>query len=111
MDFLQLDVLEEKYVKFGTEKMVSLTCFENISQTHARVPYSLSGLMVVHFESVRLKKMSMTLNNLVEMMSPTCNNSSMASILFCIFDFFTIGGSEKGVCEAEYRKEGSGQGD
>jgi len=26
--------------------------------------------MVVHFESVRLKKMSMTLENLAEMMSP-----------------------------------------
>ena len=28
--------------------------------------------MVVHFESVRLEKMGMTLENLVEMMSPTC---------------------------------------
>jgi len=28
--------------------------------------------MVVHFESVRLKKMSMTLEILVEMMSPIC---------------------------------------
>ena len=27
--------------------------------------------MVVHFESVRLEKMSMTLENLVEMMNPT----------------------------------------
>ena len=39
--------------------------------THARVPYSSPVLMVVHFESVRLKKMSRTLVNLVEMMSPT----------------------------------------
>ena len=40
--------------------------------THARVPYSTPVLMVVHFESVRLEKMSRTLENLVEMMSPTC---------------------------------------
>ena len=69
---MQLDVLEKKYVKLGTEKMVSPTCFENIAQTHARVSYSISGLIVVHFRLVRLKKMSMSLDNLVEMMSPTC---------------------------------------
>ena len=39
--------------------------------THARVPYSSPELMVVHFESVRLKKMSKTLENLAEMISPT----------------------------------------
>ena len=48
--FLQLDILEKKYVKFGTEKMVSLTCSENIARTHVRVPYSITELMVVHFE-------------------------------------------------------------
>jgi len=32
----------------------------------------------------------------------------MISILFCTFDFSSIGGSEKGVCEAEYGKEDSG---
>ena len=42
------------------------------AQTHARVPYSSPVLMVVHFELVRLEKMSRTLENLVEMMSPTC---------------------------------------
>jgi len=52
--------------------MVSPTCFKNHSWTHARVPYSISGLMVVHFELVRLEKMSITLENLVEIMSPTC---------------------------------------
>ena len=41
------------------------------TQTHARVPYSSPVLMVVHFESVRLEKMSRTLENVVEMMSPT----------------------------------------
>ena len=39
-----------------------------------------------------------------------CWNSSMASILFCISDFSSIGGSGKGVCEAEYEKEDGGQG-
>ena len=29
--FLQLDVLEEKYIKLGTGKMVSPTCFENVA--------------------------------------------------------------------------------
>ena len=42
------------------------------TRTHAKVPYSSLVLMVVHFESVRLEKMSKTLKNLVEMMSPTC---------------------------------------
>ena len=41
------------------------------ARTHARVPYSSPVLMVVHFELVRLEKMSMTLENLVVMMSPT----------------------------------------
>ena len=40
--------------------------------THARAPYSSPVLMVVHFELVRLKKISRTLKNLVERMSPTC---------------------------------------
>ena len=39
--------------------------------THARVPYSVSVLIVVHFESVRQEKMSRTLENLAEMMNPT----------------------------------------
>ena len=51
---------------------MSPRCFENIARTHTRVPYSISGLMVVRFGSVILEKMSMTLDNLVEMMSPTC---------------------------------------
>jgi len=59
-------------VKLSSTKMMSSTCFENIAQTHARVSYSIPGLLVVHFESVRLAKMSATLENLVKMMSPTC---------------------------------------
>ena len=60
-------------MKLGTGKMESLTCFfENIVWTHARVSYSFPGWMVFHLESVRLEKMSITLENLVEMMSPIC---------------------------------------
>ena len=46
--------------------------FAIAARAHKRVPYSNLGLMVVHFELVRLEKMSMTLKNLVEMMSLTC---------------------------------------
>ena len=50
---------------------VSPSDFVIAARTHARVPYSSPVLMVVHFESVRLEKMSRTLENLAEMMSPT----------------------------------------
>ena len=52
-------------------EIVSPSDFAIATRTHARVPYSSPVLMVVHFESVRLKKMSRTLENLAEMMSPT----------------------------------------
>jgi len=52
-------------------EIVSLSDFAIVAWTHSRVPYSSPVLMVAHFESVRLKKMSRTLENLVEMMSPT----------------------------------------
>ena len=42
----------------------------DFARTHARVPYSSPVLMVVHFESARLEKMSRTLENLAEIMSP-----------------------------------------
>ena len=41
------------------------------ARTHVRVPYSNPVLKFAHFESVRLGKMSRTLENFVEMMSPT----------------------------------------
>ena len=44
----------------------------DVARTPARVPYSSPVLMIVHFELVRLEKMSRILENLVEMMSPTC---------------------------------------
>ena len=53
-------------------EFVSPLDFAVAAWTHARVPYSSPVLMVVHFEVGRLEKMSMTLENLVEKMSPTC---------------------------------------
>jgi len=61
-------------MKVGFEKydeVVSPSDLAIVTQTHARVSYSFSRWMVVHFASVRLEKMSMTLEILVEMMSPT----------------------------------------
>ena len=52
-------------------EIMSPSDFTIAARTHARVSYSSPVLMVVHFESVRLKKMSRTLENFVEMMSPT----------------------------------------
>jgi len=52
-------------------EIVSPSDFASAAKTHARVPYSSPVLMIVHFESVRLEKMSRTLENVVEIMSPT----------------------------------------
>jgi len=72
---LKLVLLEKMSmeVDFGNDgKTISPSDFAITARTHVRVPYSSTVLMVVHFETVRLKKMSRTLENLVEMMSPTC---------------------------------------
>ena len=49
----------ENYFKNYGE-IVSSSDVAIVARTHAKVPYSSTGLMVVHFELVRLKKMSMT---------------------------------------------------
>ena len=47
---------EYKNHSFGKiVKIVNPTCFEIEARTHARVPYSFSGQMVVHYEEVELK--------------------------------------------------------
>ena len=72
--FLQLVLLEKVCIEvdFGNcGKIMSPSDFTIAARTHARVQYSSPVLIVVHFESVRLKKMSRTLENLAEMMSPT----------------------------------------
>ena len=46
-------------MEFGFENygaIVSLSDIEFVAQTYTTVSYSISGLIVVHFESVRLKK-------------------------------------------------------
>ena len=71
---MQLVLLENVSMEVdfrNCDEIVSPLDFAIAAQTHARVPYSSPVLMVVHFESVRLKKMSMTLEILVEMMSLT----------------------------------------
>ena len=62
--------MEVDFENYG--EIVSPSDFAIAARTHASVPYSSPVLMVVHFESVRLEKMSRTLENLVEMMSPIC---------------------------------------
>ena len=52
-------------------EIMSPSDFTIAARTHAMVPYLSPLLMVVHFESMRLEKMSGTVENLVEMMSPT----------------------------------------
>ena len=60
-------------MKVGFEnygEVVSPSYSATVARTHAKVPYPFSGWMVAHFESVRLEKMSRTLENFIEMMSP-----------------------------------------
>jgi len=53
-------------------EVVSPLDFTIVARTHVKFSYSISILMVVHFESVRLENMGRTLENLIEMMSRTC---------------------------------------
>ena len=62
--FLQLVVLEKKHVEFGFEKMVSLTCFEIVAQTHV--------IVSLFFRIEELERMSMNLEIVVDMVSLTC---------------------------------------
>ena len=96
---MQLVLLEKVSMEVDFGNCGEIVSPSDFDQTHARVPYSSPVLMVVHFESVRLEKMSRTLENLVEMMSSTCfaffhkrlPNSFLTQI------FFSIGCSGKEV--------------
>ena len=69
--FLHLNGPEREYKNLGFRKImkiVSPTCFEIKTWTHARDPYSFSGQMVVHYEEVKLSK---TLENIMELERPT----------------------------------------
>ena len=72
---MQLVLLEKVSMEVYFENCGQIVSPSDVAQTHARIPYSSSLLMVVHFELVRLEKMSRTLEKLVEMMSPTCLHS------------------------------------
>ena len=56
--------MEVDFRNYG--EIMSPSNFVIVVRTHTRVPYSIPVWMVVHFESVGLKKMSMTLDNLVD---------------------------------------------
>jgi len=51
--------MEDDFENYG--EVVSPLYFAIVARIHARVPYSFSGWMVVHFKSVRLERMSMIL--------------------------------------------------
>ena len=57
--------MEVDFENYG--ETMSPSNFVVAARTHARVQYSSLILKFIHFESVRLKKMSRTLENLVEM--------------------------------------------
>ena len=63
-------LLEKVSKEVDFENCDEIVSPSDFARTHARVPYSSPVLMVVHFELVRLEKMSRTLENLDEMMSP-----------------------------------------
>ena len=55
MIFLQVNGPEKEYKNLGFGKIVKIvspTCVEIEAWTHARVSYSFSGQMVVHYEEV-----------------------------------------------------------
>ena len=87
-------------VNFGNYgEIVTPLDFVIAARTHARVLYSSPVLMVVHFELVRLEKISRTLEILVEMMSPTCFAFfHKTSKRFSNSNSSSIGCSRKGVC-------------
>ena len=69
--YLQVVVLEKECRDLGFEnfvKNVSPKYFEMVARTHAKVPYSFSRQMVVHYEEVERSK---TLENIVELERPT----------------------------------------
>ena len=95
-----MDVPEREYKNLGFGKIVKIVnpiCFEIVAQTHARVPYTFSGKMVVHYMEVKLTK---TPENIVELdIFWNCRSAScrFASILFSNSNFFSMGGPGKRV--------------
>ena len=91
--------MEVSFENYG--EVMSPSNFVCAAQTRARVPYSSPILMIVHFESVRLEKISWTLENVDEIMSPTYLKSlhffTKTSKHFSSSDSSLIGCSKKEV--------------
>jgi len=86
-------------------EIVSLSDIEFVAQTHTTSP----GLMVIHFESVRLEKMSMTLEILVKMMSPTCfEEFIIGTQVWFLYSFVSLIFLQLVVQEKEYVKHNMG---
>ena len=106
MIFLQVDVLERECrdLSFGKiVKIVSPTCFKIEAWTHARVPYSFPGQMVVHYEQVELSK---TLENIVKLERPSFSKIVARPLAgWHLYSFLTQIFLQLVVLEKEYRKE------
>ena len=102
MIFRQVNVPERECRNLGFGKIVSPTCFEIEAWTHARVPYSFSGQMVVHYEEVELIK---TLENIVKLERPSFSEIVARSLVgWHLYSFLTQIFLQLVVLEKEYRK-------
>jgi len=82
-------ILEREYRNLGFEKIVkivSLTSFEIVAWTHARVLYSCPRLMIGHFEEVGL---SMNLENIVKLGRPTFPKIIARPPAWLVYSFLT----------------------
>ena len=93
------------------DEIMSLSDIQFVARTHARAPYSSPGLMDIHFESVALEKMSMTLENLVEMMNPTCFENFVVVRIqaWLLYSFVPLIFLQLGVQEKDHVKKKMGK--
>jgi len=75
---------------------------EIVTRTHARVPYSFSRLMVLHFEEVGL---SMNLKNFVNMRKAACLEIVARPPAWFLYFFLTQFFLQLGDLEKRYMKE------
>ena len=83
-----MNVLARECRNLGFEKIVKIvspTCFEIEAWTHARVPYSFPGQIVVYFEEVELSK---TLENIVELERPMFSDVVARPLVGCFYTLF-----------------------